>query len=162
MVAIYTRAMHIAPVHVHIVNTMNWMCQNTNDTSAKTTANTISASVSIADQQWRKHIWNKRANDEQLFRRGRYRERKRERVGEKNECALNLAMTNLCLLEGSLFPSVFNWILLTASSFLLSLPTQSPVRNKEVPKTFKLKRKKCCKKEKKECAWWDSIAGPHD
>ena len=37
--------------------------------------------------------------------------------GEKNEWASNLAMANLCLQEGSLLPSVFNWILLTASSF---------------------------------------------
>ena len=37
LVAIYTLVKHNTHLYVHIVYTMNWTCQNTSDTSAKTT-----------------------------------------------------------------------------------------------------------------------------
>ena len=40
LVSVYTPVMHTARLYVHIVRTMNWLCQNTSEASAKTTENT--------------------------------------------------------------------------------------------------------------------------
>ena len=54
LVAIYTHARHNAPLHVYIVNTMNWTCQNKSDTSATTTAKQLwQTTISTVTQ----HSW---------------------------------------------------------------------------------------------------------
>ena len=74
----------------------------------------------------------------------------REREGEKKERKTDEHRTSQwCLKEGSLLPSVFNWILLTVSSFLLASPLASLWETNKNAKNFQIKTQKVLQKRKK-------------